>query len=290
MGMKWRWHMMARILVGLSIAAPAAGDQPVIAADAIRGGWVADIEGTRHIFILKVQGTTVTGIYCAVDCGDPSRLVFVDRGTLTPDGVRFQLLRIEGRSSSRTDAIGRLVGGHLLLQLRPSGERSKDPQQMDLRRDPRKPALVTLEQLFARRGIKSGPLLFSGSPTMYMPAGPNEALAPTVLEGLWVWGSGAAKQHFIFRQVGERVLGAVCGPCDNPYTFGVLDNIIIRGDSVTFDIEHQDSGIGIEYGPFANHATATLSRHELHLHTVAHNGLRTVEGDMVLTGPLRTQP
>jgi len=282
--------MVAGILVGLSIAAPAAADQPVTAADAIRGGWVADIEGTRHIFILKVQGTTVTGIYCAVDCGDPSRLVFVDRGTLTPDGVRFQLLRIEGHSSSRTHVIGRLVGGHLLLQLRHSAEGSKDPQQMDLQRDPRKPALVTLEELFARRGIKSGPLLFSGSPTAYMPAGPNEPLAPTRLEGLWVWGNGAAKQHFMFRQVGERVLGAVCGPCDNPYTFGVLDNIIIHGDRVTFDIEHQDSGIGIEYGPFANHATATLSRHELHLHTVAHNGPRTVEGDMVLTGPLRTQP
>ena len=288
--MKWPWHMMTGILVGFSIAAPVAGEQPVTAADAIRGGWVADIEGTRHIFVLKVQDAAVTGIYCAVDCGDPSRLVFIDKGTLTADGVRFQLLRIEDRSSSRTDVVGRLVGGHLFVQLTPSAKRSKNPQQMDLQRDPRKPALVTLEELFARRGIKSGPLLFSGSATAYMPAGPNEPLAPSVLEGLWVWGNGAAKQQFMFRRVGDRVLGAVCGPCDNPYTFGVLDNFVFHGDSVTFDIEHQDAGIGIEYGPFANHATATLSRHELHLHTVAHNGPRTVEADMVLTGPLRTQP
>ena len=286
--MKWPCHVMAGILVGLAVTAPAAESPRAATADAIRGGWVADVEGTRHIFILEVQDTTVTGIYCAVDCGDPSRLVFVDKGTLTPEGLRFQLLRIAGRSSSRSDAVGRLVDGHLLMTL--SGGPSQDPLRLDLQRDPRKPALVTLDEIFARRGIKSGPLLFSGSPTTYVPAGPNEALAPSVLEGLWVWGNGSAKQHFMFRQVGERVLGAVCGPCDNPYTFGVLDNIVIGGDTVTFDIEHQDWGVGIEYGPFANHSSATLSRHELHLHTVAHNGPRTVEGDMVLTGPLRTQP
>lgn len=288
--MKWPCHVVAGVLVGLAATLPAAGDQPITTADAIRGGWVADVQGTRHIFIFKVQDAAVSGIYCAVDCGDPSRLVFVDRGTLTRDGLRFQLLRTEGRFSSRTVVVGRLVSGHLMLKLTPSGERSDDPQHLDLQRDPRKPALVTLEELFARRGIKSGPLLFSGSPTPYAPPGPSEALAPAVLEGLWVWGNGAAKQHFMFRQVGERVLGAVCGPCDNPYTFGIIDNVAIRGHIVTFDIEHQDWGFGIEYGPFANHATATLSRHELHLHSVAHNGPRTVEGDMVLTGPLRTQP
>jgi hypothetical protein len=287
--MKWPCHVIAGILVGLAISVPAAADQPATTADAIRGGWVADVEGTRHIFILKVSDATVTGVYCAVDCGDPSHLVFIGGGTLTPDGLRFKLLRIEGRSSSRTDVIGRLVSGHLLLKLTPFGGRSQDPHQLDLQRDPRKPALVTLDELFARRGIESGPLLFSGSSTPYVPAGPNEALAPPVLEGLWVWGNGSAKQHFIFRQVGSHMLGAVCGPCDNPYTFGVLDNIAIRGDTVIFDIEHQDWGFGIEYGPFANHASATLSRHELHLHTVAHNGPRTVEGDMVLTGPLRTE-
>jgi hypothetical protein len=287
--MKWPCHVIAGILAALAMAVPAAGNEQVTTADAIRGGWIADVEGTRHIFVLKVRDATVTGIYCAVDCGDPSRLVFVDRGTLTPDGLRFQLLRIEGRSSSRTDVVGRLVDGNLLLTLAPSSGHSEDRRQLDLQRDPRKPAAVTVEQLFARRGIKSGPLVISGSPTPYVPAGPNEALAPTVLGGLWVWGNGSGKQHFMFRQVGERMLGAVCGPCDNPYTFGVLDNIVIRGDTVTFDINHEDWGIGIEFGPFANHGTATLSRHELHLHTVQQNGPRTVEGDLVLTGPLRTQ-
>jgi hypothetical protein len=87
--------------------------------------------------------------------------------------------------------------------------------------------------------------------------------------------------------VGEQILGVVCGPCDNPYTFGVIDNVAIRGDTMTFDINHTDAGIGIEYGPFANHVTVTVSHHEMHLHSVQHAGPRTIEGDMVLIGPLK---
>jgi hypothetical protein len=141
--------------------------------------------------------------------------------------------------------------------------------------------------MFARRGITSGPLVFSGSPNPYTPPGPNEMLTPAVLEGLWVWGNGPDRQNFIFRRVGEQILGVVCGPCDNPYTFGVIDNVAIRGDTLTYDINHEDWGFGIEYGPFENHVTTTVSRNEMHLHSVQHNGPRTIEGDMVLIGPLR---
>lgn len=289
--MKWPYRAVAGILaVGLAAAAPGADNQQAVMADAVRGGWVADVDGVRHIFILKVHDAAVTGIYCAVDCGDPAHLVFVDHGMLTPEGVRFQLLRIEGRTNTRTDVVGRLADGHLLLTLTPRGGHPKEPRQLDLQRDPRKPASRTAEELFARRGITSGPLVISGSTTPYVPAGANEPLTPALLDGLWVWSNGPGKQHFMFRQVGAGMLGAVCGPCDNPYTFGVLDNIVIRGDTLTFDINHEDWGIGIEYGPFANHGTATLSRHELHLHTVQQNGPRTIEGDLVLTGPLRTTP
>ena len=142
----------------------------------------------------------------------------------------------------------------------------------------------------ARRGITSGPLVISVSPNPYTPPGPNEALTLGAVEGLWVYGFGPSKQNFIFRRVGEQLLGVVCGPCDNPYAFGAIDNVAIRGETLTFDINHQDSGFGIEYGPFANHASATVSHHEMHLHSVARNGPHTVEGDMVLIGPLRVAP
>lgn len=249
-------------------------------ADALRGGWVADIDGVRHIFILKVRDTLVTGIYCDVDCSDPARLSLIERGSLTPDGVRFQIRRLDGKAPARTDIVGRIAENRLVLTAK--------ARQWTLQRDPRKPALRTVEDLFARRGITSGPLVISGSPNPYTPPGPNELLTPAALEGLWLWSTGPGKQHFIFRQVGGgQLLGVVCGPCDNPYTFGVLDNFAIQGEKLTFDIVHEDWGIGIEFGPFANHATATVARHEMHLHSIQQHGPRTIEGDLVLIGPLR---
>jgi hypothetical protein len=255
-------------------------------ADAVRGGWVADIDGVRHIFILKVLDGVVSGIYCDVDCSEPRHLSVLERGSLTADGVRFQIHRLDGRVPERTDVVGRISGDQLLLTF-PARGASTGARQWALQRDPRKPASVTVDEMFARRGITSGPLVISVSPNPYTPPGPNESLTPAAIEGLWVWGFGPGRQNFIFRRVGARILGVVCGPCDNPYSFGAIDNVAIHGETLTFDINHQDSGIGIEYGPFANHATATVSHHEMHLHSVAHNGPRTVEGDMVLTGPLR---
>jgi hypothetical protein len=251
---------------------------------------VAEVAGVRHIFILKVTGSAVTGTYCAVDCSDPAQLAFVDRGALLPDGVRFDIVQAGRAARSRTAVTGRLVDETLEITVSGGGPGPKLPRKVVLRRDPRKPAHVTVEQVFARRGVTSGPLVIAGSSTPYVAPGPNETLSVERLEGLWVWSEGPARQHFIFRQAGNRMLGMVCGPCDNPWTFGPLDNIVIRDRTLTFDIVHEDWGVGIEFGPYANHATATLSRHELHLRTIQQPGGRVIQGDLVLTGPLRTTP
>lgn len=269
-------------------AAGAAGQPAGTAPDAVRGGWVADVGGTRHIFVLVVRDAAVTGIYCPVDCADPSRLALIDQGVLTPEGLRFRILW--PGVAAHTDVIGRIDDGRLLLTMAPAPGRPEVPRQLSLQRDPRKPRPRTVEELFASRGVESGPLVIAGHSGTYTPPGPNEPLSAPVLEGLWVWSNGPARQHFIFRAVDDRMLGLACGPCDNPWTFGPIDNVVIRGDTVTFDIVHEDWGIGIEHGPYANHATATLSRHELHLRTEQHNGPRTIQGDLVLTGPLRTTP
>jgi hypothetical protein len=265
-------------MVMASVMAGAEG--PTVAADAVRGGWVADVDGVRHLFVLKVRGTAVSGIYCAVDCSDPANLAFVDGGVLTPEGVRFHV--------SRTDMVGRLDGNALVLTTK-SAQRLKLPRELRLQRDPRKPAAITVEEVFARRGVQSGPLVISGSSKPYVQPGANEPLTVSTIEGLWVWSDGPGRQHFIFRRAGQGMLGVVCGPCDNPYTFGPIDNVAIHGDTLTFDINHEDWGIGHEFGPYENHATATLSRHELHLRTTQQNGPRIIQGDLVLTGPLRTE-
>jgi len=283
------WASLCAALLAASaghvVAAEGAQPAPMLAAptlaDTLRGGWVTDIDGVRHVFILKVRGDVVSGVYCDVDCGEPSHLSVLERGSLTAEGVRFQIRRLDRKTPQHTDVTGRIIDGNLILK---SGAR-----HWTLHRDPRKPPVVTVEEMFARRGIVDGPLVFSGSPNPYTPQGPNESLTPLALEGLWLFGTGPGKQHFTFRQAGDRMLGVVCGPCDNPYTFGFIDNIAIRGDTLTFDINHEDAGIGIEFGPFENHVTATVARHEMHLHSISHAGPRTVEGDLILIGPLRSE-
>jgi hypothetical protein len=124
----------------------------------------------------------------------------------------------------------------------------------------------------------------------YAPPGPNEPLTPAKVTGLWLWGTGTGKQYFIFRQVGNEIRGMVCGPCDNPFTFGVLAGGAISGDVFRFNIVHEDWGIGIQNGPFNNQATATISMNEMRIATRQDNQPQTSPTlDMTLLGPIRLE-
>ncbi len=116
----WR-AIVAALASGLIATGPGvAAESPARTnADDLRGGWVAEVDGTRHILILKVREEQVSGIYCAVDCSDPSHLEFVDRGTLGADGVRFEIQRNGPRGEARTRVAGRIENGRLILSLTP---------------------------------------------------------------------------------------------------------------------------------------------------------------------------
>ena len=73
--------------------------------------------------------------------------------------------------------------------------------------------------------------------------------------GVWLgFGVGAPKQYFIIRKVGDKLRGMVCGTCDNPYTMAALDDFEIQGDTLKFDILHEDWGDG-------RHPTFYQTRH-----------------------------
>jgi hypothetical protein len=61
----------------------------------------------------------------------------------------------------------------------------------------------------------------------------------------------------------------VCGRCDNPYTMAALDDFEIRGDTMTFNILHEDWGPGSL--PFHNQATVRVSQNEMRLITQQDN-------------------
>jgi hypothetical protein len=89
-------------------------------------------------------------------------------------------------------------------------------------------------------------------------------LRPADIVGTWIasFGLGMNKQLFTFLLVGDRLRGVVCGRCDNPYTIGAMENIIIVGDTLYFDIVHQDWG---EVNPptFDRHILAQVVQNEM---------------------------
>jgi hypothetical protein len=123
-----------------------------------------------------------------------------------------------------------------------------------------------------------------------VPPGPNEPLSPARIDGLWLTGPGANGQHVTLHQVGNQILGVICGPCDNPFTVWPIDSGVISGDgghTLTFNIVHEDTAFpGTTFvAPFNTEVTATVSRTEMHLRVLREdNG---TSGEMTLLGPIR---
>jgi hypothetical protein len=76
------------------------------------------------------------------------------------------------------------------------------------------------------------------------------------------FGLGMNRQIFTFLLVGDRLRGVVCGRCDNPYTIGAMENVVIVGDKVYFDIVHQDWG-EVDPPTFDRSIVAQLVQNEL---------------------------
>ena len=88
-------------------------------------------------------------------------------------------------------------------------------------------------------------------------------LTPDDVVGAWIgFGTGVNKQYFIFRRVGNRLRGMVCGRCDNPFTLAALDDIEIAGDTLHFKILHDGWGDSAVL-PFDKWVTARIVANEL---------------------------
>ena len=302
------WMLFLTAAAILGIARPAQALMP----EEIRGGWVADVNGQRHVYVLNVRGTDIKGIYCW-DCSNPDNLAFVQNGKLESDAISFVVFHDVGPGSPYRDNVrGKLVNGQLELTLTrqvAANSRSAEATKMIMQRESRRPGgpggaapLPGTAPPAPAAGAR-GPLATAVAPVGAAPAGvgagargrgyvapgPNEPISVAKISGVWVGGgNGPNKQYFMFRQVEGQILGMVCGPCDNPFTFGVLNNGMIAGDTFTFNIVHEDWGLGIENGPFNNMSSVTIAKNEFRLRTQQDNSPPGVYAlEMILTGPLR---
>ena len=239
-------------LATLVLAQPAAA----LNADYWRGGWRTPLGDEPHIYEFVIRGNRVTGVYCR-NCSDATTIGFIDGTWDEKAGIDFTVTfaNPDGSIRSVDDQHAMLADGRLIVT-GAAGIRNgnaltlvKDPRGADpggapaYHLPPGTPPALPVTRPAGGGGGGGGGL---GPPAPYWQPGPFKALRPADVVGTWIAASfgplGMNKQIFTFLLVGDRLRGVVCGRCDNTYTIGAMENILIVGDTLYFDIVHQDWG------------------------------------------------
>jgi hypothetical protein len=259
------------VLIATLAVAPAAAGQD---ADDYRGGWRTD-RGEAHTYEFSIRGATVRGVYCTY-CADATTLAFVD-GTFGPDGLRFEVTHVnaDGTTAYKDKAIAKFSQGRLTVT-GTSGAPSGGSFERVLIKDPHGPDPIPVKVTVLPRSFPAVP----GNPARrnpdgadglpYIQPGPwKSKLTEKDVVGVWVgFGVGSPKQFFIVKKAGDTFRGMVCGTCDNPYTMAALDDFRIEGDTLKFNILHEDWGDG-ELPTFYKHVTCHVGWNELRCTTAA---------------------
>lgn len=233
----------------LMLAQPAAA----LDADYWRGGWRTPLGDEPRIYEFVIRGRRVTGVYCR-NCSDASTIGFIDGTWDEKAGIDFTVTfaNPDGSIRSVDHQHATLVDGRLIVTAAGMRNRTalalvKDPRGADpggapaYHLPPGTPPALPVTRPVAGGGEGGGGF---GPPAPYWPPGPFKVLRPAEVVGTWIalFGLGMNKQIFTFLLVGDRLRGVVCGRCDNPYTTGAIENVSIVGDTLYFDIVHQDWG------------------------------------------------
>jgi hypothetical protein len=255
-------HLLLLLSLGLACTAAAQNGD----ADDYRGGWRTD-KGEPHTYEFSIRGDKVRGIYCTW-CADATTLAFID-GTFGPEGIAFVVTHVNAdgstayteRSTAKFDHGKLIVTGGKFVRTLIKDSRGPDPIPVIVSRLPKAPPVPAVA--INQQGV--------GAPRpRYIQPGPwKSALTEKDIIGVWLgYGVGAPKQYFIIRKVGNKLRGMVCGTCDNPYTMAALDDFEIQGDTLKFNILHEDWGDG-ELPTFYKHVTAHIGWNEMRFTTVA---------------------
>jgi hypothetical protein len=264
------------LLIAVLAFAPAAASQNAPNApnaDDYRGGWRTD-SGEAHTYQFSIRGATVRGVYCTY-CADATTLAFVD-GTFGPNGITFEVTHVkaDGSTAYKDKATAKFNQGRLIVT-GTSGAPGGRSFERVLIKDPRGPDPIPAMVSVLPKGppVPANPArrnLDGADGLPYIQPGPwKSKLTDKDVIGVWLgFGVGAPKQFFIIKKVGDKLRGMVCGSCDNPYTMAALDDFVIEGDTLRFNILHEDWGDG-EIATFAKHVTARVGWNEMRAVTSA---------------------
>jgi len=255
-------------------------------ADDYRGGWRTD-SGEPHTFEFSIRDSKVRGIYCTY-CADATTLAFVD-GTFGANGLTFEVTHVkaDGSTAYKDRATAKFDNGTLHVsgtsgapfdsaQGKPGG-RTFDYTMI---KDPRGPdplnvvvSAIPPSRTTPARGRGNAPPPGGGGGgggRGYIMSGPwKTALSEKDVVGVWLgFGVGAPKQYFIIKKAGNKLRGMVCGTCDNTYTMAALDDVELQGDTLKFNLLHEDWGDG-ELPTFYKHFTCHVGWNEMRCTTAA---------------------
>jgi hypothetical protein len=264
-------------VASLLFAEPASA----LNADYWRGGWRTPLGEEPHIYEFVIRGPRVTGVYCR-SCSDATTIGFIDGTWDEKTGITFTVTfaNATGRIVTVDDQHAMLADGRMIVT---GASNIRDRKALTLIKDPRgadpggapayhlppgtPPAQPTTKPAGGGGGGRG-----AGAPP-YWQAGSFKTLRPSDVVGSWIasFGLGMNRQIFTFLLVGDRLRGVVCGRCDNPYTIGAMENIIIIGDRLYFDIVHQDWG-EIDPPTFDRSIVASVVQNEM-LAAILGNGV-----------------
>lgn len=263
-------------------------------ADDYRGGWKTEVNNIPRTYQFSIRGEVVRGVYCTW-CADATTLAFVD-GKFGRDGLSFTVTHVDNngkttytdKGTAKFEKPNLIVtgtlggpGGGSFKWIMIKDERGPDPLPIPIVMLPPGREIPVLGRGNAPIAPKSGPAPAKGNippapapagagRAGYIPPGPWLKLTPDIVAGSWLgFGTGVNKQYFIVKKVGNKLRGMVCGRCDNPYTMAALDDFVIDGEILRFNILHEDWG---DYSiPFDKHVTARISGNEMRIVTSQDN-------------------
>jgi hypothetical protein len=275
-----------------ALASAALAQNP----DEYRGGWKTEANGIPRTYQFSIRGETVRGVYCTW-CADATTLAFVD-GKFGRDGLTFTVTHVDnnGKTTYTDQGTAKFEKPNLVVTGKLGGpgggnfkwtmikdERGPDPLPIPIvmlparevpvigRGSPAAPKAAAPKGPGGPAAPKAGPGPAAaaaapggggGGRGGYVPPGPWLKLTPDIVVGSWLgFGNGVNKQYFIIKKVGNKLRGMVCGRCDNPYTMAALDDFVIDGEIIRFNILHEDWG---DYSiPFDKHVAGRISGNEL---------------------------
>jgi hypothetical protein len=252
-----RIRSASKVVPGLLMLFWSLAAQPAAAlnADYWRGGWRTPLGDEPYIYYFVIRGGQVTGAYCR-NCSDATTMGFIDGTWDEKAGIDFTVTFANPNGSIRSaDKLhATLADGRLTVT--GGAASTRNGKALTLIKDPRRPDPGARPAYYLPPGT---PTVMPAAPPAgggggggatprapYWQPGPFKTLRPTDVVGTWIAASfgplGMNKQIFTFLLVGDRLRGVVCGRCDNAYTIATLEHLRIVGDTLYFDIAHQDRG------------------------------------------------